>query len=106
MQGFIRIDKVASTKAAPGRYPVSRATIHRWVKQGLFPAPIKLGPKASVWRVADLDAFDKASAQPKFSADADTLRLARVAVDESEGAAITSDWMIAALLVCRRVLRA
>ncbi|WP_297893890.1 AlpA family transcriptional regulator [uncultured Desulfovibrio sp.] len=36
---------------------VSRATFWRYVKLGLLPRGIKLTPRCSVWRVADLDAF-------------------------------------------------
>ena len=50
-----RISAVASTKEKQGRVPVSPATVWRWVKEGRFPAPFKLGPNTTVW---DLDAVD------------------------------------------------
>ncbi|MFJ2364553.1 helix-turn-helix transcriptional regulator [Pseudomonas sp. NPDC087697] len=33
---------------------VSAATIWRWVKAGILPAPVKLGPNTTAWRVGDL----------------------------------------------------
>jgi hypothetical protein len=41
-----------------GRYPVSAATIWRWVKQGSFPAPLSLGKQTTAWSVDDLDRWD------------------------------------------------
>ena len=37
--------------------PASPASIWRWVKAGRFPAPVKLGPNTTAWRVADLRAW-------------------------------------------------
>jgi prophage regulatory protein len=34
---------------------LSRSTIYERIKEGTFPAPIHLGPKAVGWRVADID---------------------------------------------------
>jgi len=51
-QRVIRITDLATTKDKPGRLPVSPATLWRWVKEGTFPAPFKLGPNTTVW---DLD---------------------------------------------------
>lgn len=48
-QRVLRISELASTKDKPGRLPVSPATIWRWVKDGKFPAPFKLGPNTTVW---------------------------------------------------------
>lgn len=44
-------------------------------------------------------------AEPLLTTPPETLRLARVALDESEGAPIVCDWMNAALKVCRAVLQ-
>jgi prophage regulatory protein len=40
--------------ARPGRLPVSPATIWRWVADGRFPKPIRLGPQVSAWRIDDV----------------------------------------------------
>jgi predicted DNA-binding transcriptional regulator AlpA len=33
---------------------VTPVTIWRWVREGRFPAPVKLGPNVTAWRVGDL----------------------------------------------------
>ncbi|MDI1282267.1 AlpA family transcriptional regulator [Brevundimonas sp.] len=35
-------------------YATSPSNVWRWVKQGLIPAPRKLGPQTTVWNVGDL----------------------------------------------------
>jgi prophage regulatory protein len=55
-----RITDVASTKVKQGRVPVSPATVWRWVAEGKFPKPFKLGANVTVW---DLDAVDSWIAQ-------------------------------------------
>lgn len=35
-------------------YGISAATVWRWVKSGRLPAPRKLGPNTTGWRVGDL----------------------------------------------------
>lgn len=63
---YIRIRELASTSeregkpARHGRYPVSAATLWRWSALGKFPAPCRLGPQTTAWRVEDLDAWDAA----------------------------------------------
>ena len=52
----IRINDLASRKDKPGRLPVSPATLWRWVKEGKFPAPFKLGPNTTVWDVDQVEA--------------------------------------------------
>jgi prophage regulatory protein len=39
--------------------PVGESTWWRWVAEGKAPAPIKLGPKTTVWRVEDINKFMK-----------------------------------------------
>jgi len=34
---------------------LSKATIYKKIKEGTFPAPLKLGAKASGWRSTDLE---------------------------------------------------
>ena len=45
---FVRLPVVAALRG------VSAATVWRHVKAGLLPAPVKIGPKATAWRVSDL----------------------------------------------------
>lgn len=55
-----RISEVASTKEKKGLVPVSPATVWRWVSEGKFPAPFKLGANTTVW---DLDQVEQFLAQ-------------------------------------------
>ncbi|MFM0192116.1 AlpA family phage regulatory protein [Paraburkholderia strydomiana] len=36
---------------------LSRSTIYQRVKDGTFPAPLKIGPGSTGWRVADIETF-------------------------------------------------
>ncbi|WP_186258576.1 helix-turn-helix transcriptional regulator [Burkholderia gladioli] len=36
---------------------ICRSTIYSRVKDGTFPPPLKIGPRAVGWRVVDIDAF-------------------------------------------------
>ena len=56
-QRVLRISGLASTPKKPGKLPVSPATVWRWVREGKFPAPFKLGPKTTVWNSEDVDAW-------------------------------------------------
>ena len=49
--GFASIRTVCSitTKSKP--------TIYRWVKNGLFPAPVRIGPNSVAWRAQDIRAW-------------------------------------------------
>ncbi len=53
----IRIADLASTKHKAGKLPVSHATIWRWVKEGRFPKPFKLGGNVTVWNLDEVEAF-------------------------------------------------
>lgn len=46
------------------RVPVSPSTLWRWVREGKFPKPVKLGVMTSAWRASDVAAWiAKASAE-------------------------------------------
>jgi prophage regulatory protein len=49
--GFVRL---ASILAPNGPIPVSRSSWWAGVRTGIFPQPLKLGPKTTVWRVRDI----------------------------------------------------
>ena len=34
---------------------LGRSTIYRWIADGSFPPPVRLGPRAVAWRWSDLD---------------------------------------------------
>lgn len=56
-QRVIRLNDLASTPDKPGKLPVSPATIWRWVREGHFPKPFKIGPATTVWDADQVDAF-------------------------------------------------
>jgi prophage regulatory protein len=45
------------------RYNISRSTIWRWVKNGRFPKPIKLGVGSTRWRFSDLETWEQSQIQ-------------------------------------------
>ena len=47
-EGFVRLEKVLEV------IPVSKSTWFRGVQAGKFPQSIKLGARASAWRVEDI----------------------------------------------------
>lgn len=36
------------------RYGVSRSTWWRWLAEGVIPSPVKIGPRATRWKLSDL----------------------------------------------------
>ncbi|MDE1557030.1 AlpA family phage regulatory protein [Comamonas aquatica] len=46
--GYITLPKVCGVTSR------SKPTIWRWCKQGLFPAPVKIGPNSTAWRIEDV----------------------------------------------------
>lgn len=42
---------------------LSRSTIYRLIQEGQFPAPIKLGERASGWRQSSLEAWIESRAE-------------------------------------------
>jgi len=45
-------------KQVAARFGVSRITIWRWASDLDFPAPVKLSPGATRWRLADVEAWE------------------------------------------------
>ena len=37
--------------------PAGRSTLYEWISKGLFPAPIRIGPRRVVWRQSDIVRF-------------------------------------------------
>jgi len=48
-------EKLLRLNTVLSRVPVARSAWYVGVKAGRFPAPIKLGPKTSAWREADIN---------------------------------------------------
>ncbi len=46
--GFLRINEVLKY------YPVGKSSWWQGVKDGKFPAPVKLSPRCTAWRVEDI----------------------------------------------------
>lgn len=49
--GFVRLSAIL---APDGPIPVGKSTWWAGVKSGRFPAPVKLGPRITAWRVEDI----------------------------------------------------
>lgn len=41
------------------RYKTTRSTLYRWINRGIFPAPVKLGPRMVRWKLSDLEQFEQ-----------------------------------------------
>lgn len=56
--GYLRLSQIiGNPKADPPILPiipVSKSTWWAGVKSGLYPRPVKLGPKITVWRIEDI----------------------------------------------------
>ena len=50
--------KYLTCKEVLARYKLYRSTMYRWIKDGLFPAPIQLGPRCVRWKLADLEKWE------------------------------------------------
>lgn len=61
-QLVLRLKDIATTPSHAGMLPVSPATIWRWVNEGKFPKPFKLGPRVTAWHKADIEHFIAAQA--------------------------------------------
>lgn len=46
----------------PAPLPLSSATFWRWIRDGKFPQPIKLGARVTAWKVGDVRAWLKSQA--------------------------------------------
>ncbi len=60
--GFLRLPEVLRV------YPVSRSTWWAGVRNGRFPAGVKLGPNTTAWRVEDIRALIESAASAKAAA--------------------------------------
>lgn len=56
--GFLRLTQIIGNRKAnppvPPIIPVSSSSWWAGVKSGRYPQPIKLGPRTTVWKVADI----------------------------------------------------
>ena len=52
--GFLRLKAIIGPE---GPIPVARSTWWAGVRSGRYPAPVKLGPRVTAWRVEDIEAL-------------------------------------------------
>jgi prophage regulatory protein len=56
-QRYFRVNDLTTEGDRQGLLPVSKNTIWRWVREGKFPAPIKLGQRTTVWDSLAVELF-------------------------------------------------
>jgi predicted DNA-binding transcriptional regulator AlpA len=52
--------KYLRRRAVCERYSLPPSTLHDWIAKGLFPRPVKLGPRNVAWDVDDLETWERA----------------------------------------------
>ena len=70
--GLIRLPAVLAV------YPVSRSTWWAGVKAGRYPKPVKLAPRITAWRVADIRALIDSHASDQSPHETTARRRARI----------------------------
>ena len=59
--GLLRLRQIVGDANAkppiPAIIPVSRSTWWSGVRTGRFPAPVKIGPRTTAWRISDIRAL-------------------------------------------------
>jgi len=50
--------KLLREPAVLSRIPFSKSTLHRRVKDGSFPSPIRVSERAVAWRESDIEAWE------------------------------------------------
>lgn len=59
--GFVRQRELLGDPKAeipiPAIVPIKPTTLWRWVREGLFPTPVKIGPNITAWRAEDIRAW-------------------------------------------------
>jgi prophage regulatory protein len=56
-QRYFRVNDLTTEGDRQGLLPVSKNTIWRWVREGKFPTPIKLGQRTTVWDSEAVELF-------------------------------------------------
>jgi len=58
-EGLLRLPRIIGNPSAniPPMIPVARSTWFKWVKAGIAPPAVRLGPRAVAWRKSDITAF-------------------------------------------------
>lgn len=57
--GWMRISQIIGdpSRGIPPIVPVSRSGWYAGIREGKFPAPVKLGPRVSAWKASDIRAL-------------------------------------------------
>jgi prophage regulatory protein len=59
--GYVRLPQIIGNPKAnppiPAVIPISKSSWWQGVKDGRYPAPVKLGPRTTAWRVEDIRAL-------------------------------------------------
>ena len=70
MPSSVNLEQYLNIQEITASLKVSKSTLWRWIKQGLFPRPVRLGPKAVRWRESDIAAWDRERTAAEASARA------------------------------------
>ena len=68
--GFLRMSQLIGDLDAdppiPPIVPAGKSSIWSWVKQGIFPAPVKIGPRVTAWDVRSIRQYlnERGGVQP------------------------------------------
>ena len=59
------------------RYGIARQSVWRWVKEGRLPAPVKLSPGCSRWRLAGIEQWESEKVTAAQSGSQNAMRRRR-----------------------------
>lgn len=56
VDGLLRINQIIGDKkrGIPGLLPIGKSTFWQGVKDGRYPAPVRLGPKTTCWKASEI----------------------------------------------------
>jgi prophage regulatory protein len=57
MRGFTTEGRLLRLPEVLGLVPIRRSTLYRWVQEGKFPPPVRLGERAIAWKEVDVLAW-------------------------------------------------
>lgn len=71
--GYLRLSQIIGNPKAnppiPPIIPVSKSTWWAGCRQKRFPAPVRLGPRTTCWRVKDIEALIDGTFKPENESD-------------------------------------
>ena len=65
------MDRYLSRQQICHNLQISKQSLWRWCKTGMFPKPVKLGPRSIAWRESDVTAWEASRERVSYAA-ADT----------------------------------